>query len=73
MIPLTDNDLGIEKQTQLAEMLGDIRARLIMIEKCVNGNGQPGILQRLMSLELWRAMLVGGWLLLTALIYVWKK
>jgi hypothetical protein len=37
----------------------------------VCGNGQPGLRQRVQGLELWRSMLIGGWLLLVAAITAW--
>lgn len=37
-----------------------IKENLIEINKSINGNGNKGIMQRLLSLENWRMYIVGG-------------
>lgn len=36
------------------------------IAKIVKGNGQPGLVQRVTALELWRSMLLGMWAFIAA-------
>jgi hypothetical protein len=57
------------------ERLGRIDERLERLEHELLGNGQPGsvhrIEMRLRSLEGWRSMLAGAWLLLTSAVAIY--
>ena len=55
-----DHDTLVRIETSLADLV-----------KLVKGNGQPGLLQRISGLELWRSMLVGGWVLAAAILAVY--
>lgn len=58
----SDHDLLIEMRTDLKDLI-----------RLVKGNGQPGLLQRVSSLELWRSMLIGAWALLGTAVAIWAK
>jgi len=45
-----DHDLLVRVDASVADMV-----------KLVKGNGQPGLLQRVATLELWWSMLLGMW------------
>lgn len=53
------------------DMLIRVDAGMADIMKLVKGNGQPGLVQRVGSLELWRSMLVGAWLLAIAVVSIY--
>ena len=42
----------------ISERLGRIEEKLERIERCVGGNGQPGLEQRVSGLERWRSGIV---------------
>jgi hypothetical protein len=53
-------------------MLVRVDASVADIMKLVKGNGQPGLIQRVTALELWRSMLLGMWAFVAAacMVYV---
>lgn len=51
----------------ITEMAKDVKDLL----RLVKGNGQPGLLQRVTSLEQWRAMLIGGYALVVFSITIY--
>ncbi len=50
--------------------LSHIEAVLERVEKAMSGNGQPGLIQRVGSLESWRGYITGATAILTALVAV---
>jgi hypothetical protein len=59
--PVTsDHDLIIEIHTTVKAM-----------QKTIDGNGQPGLIQRVGSLELWRSMLAGATALIVLAATIW--
>ena len=50
-----DHDLLVRVDGSVADLL-----------KLVKGNGQPGLVQRVTALELWRSMLLGMWAFIAA-------
>jgi len=48
------------------DMLVRVDASVSDLVKLVKGNGQPGLLQRVTALELWRSMLLGMWAFIAA-------
>ncbi len=56
----TNRELGI--------LLKEISLDIKEIKKTVFGNGKPGILDRLQNLESWKAMIFGGFSVLSLLV-----
>lgn len=64
---MTKEDRLYEQIKDLLEAnLKPIRADIISINKAINGNGQPGLMQRVEKLEAWRWKAAG---IMTALIF----
>ncbi len=57
------------------DMLVRVDASVTDLVKLVKGNGQPGLLQRVTALELWRSMLLGMWAFIAgaAMLYAAAK
>lgn len=65
---------GIRREAQIEsdhDLLVKMCERVEDLVGLIKGNGQPGQMQRIAALELWRSMLVGAWLLLTALVAIY--
>lgn len=56
----TNRELGI--------LLKDVSNDIKEIKKTVFGNGKPGILERLSSIEKWKATLIGGFTVITLIV-----
>lgn len=53
------------------DMIVEMRADLKDLIRTVKGNGQPGLVQRVGSLELWRSTLIGAWVLGAAAVAIY--
>ena len=58
---------GMSDQDKVMLKLGELSADMSTVKKAVSGNGQPGLVQRVESLEAGRNYLLGGMAVLTAI------
>lgn len=57
---MTRNDQLYEQIKDLLEAnLAPMRADILSMKKSINGNGQPGLVQRVESLESWKWRVIG--------------